>query len=266
MSALETPRVLALEAAYNFRDLGGYHTADGRVTKWRTLFRADGLHRLTDADLRVMRDIGLRTVIDLRTENELVERGRFPLDSHPVGYHHVSLMDVIWDPGQAPVEASGAPVADFLLERYVEMIDGAGRRIGDIFAILAEPDALPAVFHCAAGKDRTGILAALLLSSLGVADADVVTDYALTGEAVPRMLAAWKAAEAKQARPDSAAAVAAPPAAFLAAEPDAMARLLALIRAVHGSIRAYLRTLGVSGAVLADLESALLEPRATSQA
>ena len=102
MSALETPRVLALEAAYNFRDLGGYPTTDGRVTRWRTVFRADGLHRLTAADLGVMQDIGLRTVIDLRTADELVERGRFPLDAHPVGYHHVSLMDVIWDPGQAP--------------------------------------------------------------------------------------------------------------------------------------------------------------------
>jgi protein-tyrosine phosphatase len=262
MSALETPRVLALEAAYNFRDLGGYHTADGRVTRWRTLFRSDGLHRLTDADLRVMRDIGLRTVIDLRTENELAERGRFPLDAHPVGYHHVSLMDVTWDPGQAPVEASGAPVADFLLERYVEMIDGAGRRIGDIFAILAEPDALPAVFHCAAGKDRTGILAALLLSSLGVADGDVVTDYALTGEAVPRMLAAWKAAAAGKPPAEGGAPATPTPAAFLAAEPDAMAGLLTLIRNVHGSTRDYVRTLGVSDAVLADLEAVLLEPQA----
>lgn len=254
--------MLALEAAFNFRDLGGYLTADGRVTKWRTLFRADGLHRLTDADLEVMRDIGLRTVIDLRTADELAERGRFPLDAHPVGYHHVSLMDVIWDPGQAPVEDSGAPVADFLLERYIEMIAGAGRRIGDVFAILADPDALPAVFHCAAGKDRTGILAALILSSLGVADRDVVTDYALTGEAVPRMLAAWKAAAAQNPPPGDAGPVAAPPAAFLAADPNAMARLLALIRAVHGSVRAYVATLGVTAAVLTRLEAALLEPQA----
>src|SRR6476661_5364596 len=88
MSALEIPRVLALEAAYNFRDLGGYAAPGRRVTRWRTLFRADGLHRLTVADLGVMEEIGLRTVIDLRTADELVERGRFPLDVHPVGYHH----------------------------------------------------------------------------------------------------------------------------------------------------------------------------------
>jgi protein-tyrosine phosphatase len=262
MSALEIPRVLALEAAYNFRDLGGYAAPGRRVTRWRTLFRADGLHRLTVADLGVMEEIGLRTVIDLRTADELVERGRFPLDVHPVGYHHVSLMDVIWDPGQAPAETSGAPVADFLLHRYIEMIDGAGARIGDIFAILADPDALPAVFHCAAGKDRTGILAALLLSSLGVVDDDVVADYALTGEAVPRMLAAWKAAAAANPPVEGVAPATPTPASFLAAEPDAMAGLLTLIREVHGSTRQYVRTLGVSDAVLADLEAALLEPQA----
>ena len=171
-------------------------------------------------------------------------------------------MDVIWDPGQAPAETSGAPVADFLLQRYIEMIDGAGARIGDIFAILADLDALPAVFHCAAGKDRTGILAALLLSSLGVADDDVVADYALTGEAVPRMLAAWKDAAAARPATDAEVAATPTPAAFLAAEPDAMAALLMLIREVHGSTRDYVRTLGVSDAMLADLEAVLLEPQA----
>jgi protein-tyrosine phosphatase len=258
VSALETSRILPLEAAFNFRDLGGYATSGGRVTRWRTLFRADGLHRLTDADLGVMREIGLRTVIDLRTEDELVERGRFPLDAHPVGYHHISLMDVIWDPEQAPTETSGAPVADFLLERYVEMIESAGDRIGDAFGILAAPGALPGVFHCAAGKDRTGILAGLLLSSLGVADDDVVADYALTRQAMARMLAAW----ADAATPETKASMAATPAAFMAADPAAMSGLLTLLREVHGSTRHYVRTLGVSDDVFADLETALLERQA----
>src|SRR5262249_57029511 len=123
-------------------------------------------------------------------------------------------------------------------------------------------DALPAVFHCAAGKDRTGILAALILSSVGVADHDVVTDYALTGEAVPRMLAAWKAFAAQNPPQADAPPTPPPPAAFLAADPTAMARLLALISAVHGSVRHYVATLGVTAAVLTDLEAALLESQA----
>jgi Tyrosine phosphatase family len=95
-----------------------------------------------------------------------------------------------------------------------------------------------------------------------VADEDVVADYALTGEAVPRMLAAWKAAAAAKPAPDDGVPATPTPAAFLAAEPDAMAGLLTLIGEVHGSTRDYVRTLGVSDAVLADLEAALLEPQA----
>src|SRR5436190_12992552 len=170
MSAVELTRHVRLDAAFNFRDLGGYPTGDGRQTRWRSLFRADGLHRLTEADLAIMRGIGLCTVIDLRTESELTERGRFPVDAHPVGYHHLSLMDVIWDPAQAP--PAHEPATEFLLTRYIEMIGGAEERFAEAFRILGRPHALPAVFHCAAGKDRTGVLAGLLLSSLGVSDDD----------------------------------------------------------------------------------------------
>ena len=76
-------RLLALEAVHNFRDLGGYATTDGRVTRWHTLFRADGLHRLSPADVESLRTLGLRTVIDLRTDRELAERGRFPVERLP---------------------------------------------------------------------------------------------------------------------------------------------------------------------------------------
>ena len=84
MSTLETSRVITLGAVHNFRDLGGYPTEDGRVTRWRTLFRADGLHRLADDDLEVVRALGIHTVIDLRTHLELAERGTLP-DRRPPG-------------------------------------------------------------------------------------------------------------------------------------------------------------------------------------
>ena len=115
------------------------------------------------------------------------------------------------------------------------------------------------MFHCAAGKDRTGVLAGLLLSTLGVADDDVVADYALTAQAMTRMQERW-AAESEESR----AALAATPAAFMAADPLAMAGMLALIGQEHGSTRDYVRSLGVTDAVLADLEDALLERRRCS--
>ena len=253
MSAVEITRHVTLESAFNFRDLGGYAATPGRRMRWRTIFRADGLHRLTESDLATMRTIGLRTVLDLRTESELSERGRFPVDAHPVGYHNLSLMDVMWDPSEAP--ADHEPVTDFLLGKYLEMIESAEGRLAEAFRILAAPGALPAVFHCAAGKDRTGVLAGLLLSSMGVSDDDVVADYVLTAKAMARMQARW-ADESDEAK----AALAATPAAFLAADPAAMARLLELISDEHGSTRQYVQALGVNASVLADLDAALLEP------
>src|ERR1700754_1311488 len=144
MSALEAERHVVLESAFNFRDLGGYPAAGGRRTRWRTLLRADGLHRLTEPDLEILRRLGLCTVIDLRTENELSERGRFPIESHPVGYHHLSLMDVIWDPADAP--ANHEPATAFLLGKYIDMVATAEDRVAEAFRILSGPGALPAVF------------------------------------------------------------------------------------------------------------------------
>ncbi len=251
MSATDLSRVIPLDAVHNFRDLGGYATADGRTTRWRTLYRADGLYRLAGADVDAVRDLGLKTVIDLRTFSELDTRGTFPVAELPVAFHHLPIMDVTWT--EEEFDPRDTPIDQFLFEKYLDMIETGEPRIATVFSVLAEADALPAVFHCAAGKDRTGIVAALLLSSLGVADDDVVADYALTGEAMARMRA-W----AEISQPEWVALIDAQPAAFLAAHPDAMRSLLGLINDVHGSPRQYVRSLGVTDAVLAELEARLL--------
>lgn len=253
VSTVELSRVIPLSAVHNFRDLGGYPTLDGRVTRWRTLFRADGLHRLTAADLDVMRDLGIRTVLDLRTPEELAERGTYPVADHAVSFHHLPVIDVTWDPGEAP--AADVPAGEFLLGKYLQMLEMGEPRLAEAFQILAVPEAFPAVFHCAAGKDRTGLLAALVLSALRVPDEHVVADYALTGEAMGRMRA-WLEVNS----PEWLEMMNAQPAAFLSADPAAMAGILQLIRDVHGSTRAYLSSLGVSSVALSVLEDALLEP------
>src|ERR1700679_3913674 len=80
-------RLISLEGAVNFRDLGGYTTPDGQRTRWRVLFRADGLGELTEADLEIMRQLGIATVVDLRSGDE-VEQSRFDVEAHPVTFHH----------------------------------------------------------------------------------------------------------------------------------------------------------------------------------
>jgi protein-tyrosine phosphatase len=260
VSDVALERLIKLEAVHNFRDLGGYQTTDGRRTRWGLLYRADGLHRLTPADVESLRPLGLRTVLDLRTSTELAERGTFPVDAHPVEYHHLPVIDVTWSRDeQLQAAAANGEMPDdtvaFLTVQYRALLDEGEPQLADAFRILAGAGALPAVFHCAAGKDRTGILAALLLSSLGMPDEVVADDYGLSREAMVRtrewagrqsaeMLALWDRV----------------PATHLAAEPAAMLQLLGELQARHGSVRAYVQSIGVDDDVLLALEDALLEP------
>ena len=243
-------RLVVLEAVHNFRDLGGYAAADGRTIVWRKLFRADGLYRLTPADVAALEPLGLRTVIDLRSAPELDERGRFPIDAHPVVFHHLPIVDKTWAHGDAPEYERDE---DFLIWAYQDMLTVGAPRFAKSFEVLAEAEALPAVFHCAAGKDRTGLLAALLLGSLGVSHDDIVADYALTVEGMARFRV-WAARE----WPEWAERAASIPPAYTAALPDSMSHILDELRAEHGTIRDYVRSIGVTDATLATLESVLL--------
>lgn len=243
-------RHVALESVFNFRDLGGYETADGRTVRWRVLYRADALHRLSEADLTAVGALGISTVLDLRTVGEIEHRGRFPYEAVPVDYRHVPLIPVIWDPAEVPVEA---PAEDFLAERYLEMLDVGRPAIAEALDVLTDPARYPAVFHCAAGKDRTGMLAAILLSALGVADDVIAADYGLSRPAMTRMVE-WM----RVSSPEGLEEVQNQPAAFLGAPPEAMRRVLEAVRLEHGSMEGYLSGIGVGPAVLRRLRENLL--------
>jgi protein-tyrosine phosphatase len=245
-------RLIGLEAVHNFRDLGGYPTAGGRSTKWRTLFRSDGLYRLRGADdmSRVMQ-LGLKSVIDLRTEREQREQGIFPTDDIEVTFHHLSIVDVTWSDTETP---EFDDEVEFLVWGYRDMLEIGSSRFADAMHVLAQTDSLPAVFHCAAGKDRTGVLAALLLSSLGVDDAHICADYGLTQDAMQRTIA-WS----KVHRPELAERYATIPKAYLAADPRAMQIILTELAQQHGSVRNYVREIGVADATVEALGDLLLE-------
>jgi protein-tyrosine phosphatase len=245
-------RLIGLEAVHNFRDLGGYPTAGGRTTKWRTLFRSDGLYRLRGADdmSRVMQ-LGLKSVIDLRTEREQREQGIFPIDDIEVTFHHLSIVDVTWSDTETP---EFEDEVEFLVWGYRDMLEIGSSRFADAMHVLAQTESLPAVFHCAAGKDRTGVLAALLLSSLGVEDAHICADYGLTQDAMRRSIA-WS----KVHRPELAERYATIPKAYLAADPRAMQIILTELAQQHGSVRNYVREIGVADATVEALGNLLLE-------
>lgn len=250
---LDDPRRLVrLDAVHNFRDLGGYPARDGRSTRWGTLYRSDGLYRLTTDDREIVRGLGLVTVIDLRSQAELDERGRFPHEAVPVDFLHLPVIDTTWE---HYADAADMEAVDFLTMAYTEMLEVGWPRFAAAIHALARPAALPAVFHCAAGKDRTGLLAALVLSALGVPRLVVLHDYALTTAGMERMRE-WVLRES----PDMAARMLDAPDAFMAAAPEALDIILTRLCAEHGSIAAYLVAIGVSTEVQERLADLLLDP------
>jgi len=241
-------RHIELERAFNFRDLGGYPTAGGGTTLWHRLYRADGIHRISEADVVRLEPLGLRTVIDLRTPDELEQHGRVPIDD--VDYHHHPVMDVVWS---IDVLESQADSPTFLVDRYVEMLVTGEEALGRSLRLLAEQDTYPAVFHCAAGKDRTGIVAALVLALLQVPDDVIAEDYALSREGVARMIE-W----VKDNMPEARERMSKAPSAMMSSEPESILALLDHIRAEHQSIERYVATLGVDAAHIAGLRASLV--------
>jgi protein-tyrosine phosphatase len=246
--AADIERRLQLEGCFNFRDLGGYQTIDGRHVRWRRLFRADGLHRLTEADHRALHALGLATVIDLRTVDEVTERGRFSSPIATVDYHHLPMIDVIPPREELPTWIDPAVVS----ERYGEMLVEGEDSIREVLALLTDPASYPAVFHCTAGRDRTGIVAALVLSLLGVPDHVIVADYAMSQESMAAMLAWLRTQYGDSEELDRYAP------AMLSVMPEAMGGLLAAVRRSHGSTSGFADFLDMGGAVKY-LRAALLE-------
>jgi protein-tyrosine phosphatase len=242
-------RLIALEGAVNFRDLGGYATGDGQRTRWRVLFRADGLSELTETDFDVMRALGIRTVVDLRSGQE-VEQSRFNVEAHPVTFHHFPFIKAL--PNAEDFERAPG----FLSTQYTEMLDEATPQIIGALSALAAPDARPAVFHCTAGKDRTGLLSALVLSLLGVPEETVIADYALSGAAMHRLRA-----KLIEKYPDGESLIADSDVLF-SADPANMVALFAHLRNRYGTVAEYAAQVGVPGDVVQRLRQSLLEPAA----
>jgi protein-tyrosine phosphatase len=242
-------RIIELEGAVNFRDLGGYATSDGQRTRWRVLFRADGLSELTEADLAVLRQLGIRTVIDLRTGHEL-EQSRFDVEAHPVEFHHFPFIKSLSNAG----DFDRTP--GFLGAQYQQMLEDAGPQIVGALSALAAPEARPAVFHCTAGKDRTGLLSALVLSLLGVPEDTVVADYALSGAAMARLRA-----KLVVKYPDGRLLIEnADSDAIFSADPSHMVALFAHLKDRYGTVGEYASAIGVPDEVVAGLRQAVLEP------
>jgi protein-tyrosine phosphatase len=241
-------RLVAFVGIENFRDLGGYRTADGGHTRWGVLFRADALHKLTAEDIEHYHELGMRTVYDLRGEKERA--------AHPNPFEAVVLPVVGQPTGQGNIREF-AEVADgekLLRNLYVGMLEHSAGLFARFLRGVLDADQLPAVFHCHAGKDRTGVAAALVLLGVGVARDDVLDDYELTrryrasanqGDTMANMLELGMS-------PEAAAGV-------LSTPRWAMAEALDVLETTYGGIDTYLRrTVGLTDGEVARLRSTLV--------
>lgn len=248
--SIHPDRHLPFQGAFNFRDLGGYPTADGRTVRWRTLYRADAVHRLPDAELDVLAERGVRTIIDLRTASEL-EHGHLHDDARGLQHVHLDVLGTTWKPDELPDDADAAQV---LGDLYIAMLSLGADALRDALALLTEPVRLPAVFHCAAGKDRTGVLAAMVLSLLGVDDEVIVADYAISGTNMDQLVE-----RLRRDRPEALTTMNEQPSAYLAAPPAAMERFLAHVHAEYGSVRGWVLADGMDASMIDGLRANLLD-------
>lgn len=246
-------RLVPLTGSFNFRDLGGYPTGDGRTTRWARLFRSDTLHELTPEDVAHLRSLGLATIVDLRTSRELDETGRGPLGPEPIAYHHLSVLEETSGETVGEAVAAPAPIEDDLSERYLWYLEVGRRALTSALELLGDPENLPLVFHCAAGKDRTGVLAAMVLDILGVPAEVIVEDYVITQERMERILDRYRDA------PGFAERMAQIPPSRFSVEADTMIRFLAGLYERFGGGRRWAEEAGVEPARLDALEELLLE-------
>ena len=238
-------RTLAFSTTYNFRDVGGYPGLDGRSVRWRRLFRADSLHRLAGPDLAAFAELGVRTVVDLRRTFEVEAHGRVP-EADGIAYLNAVLQHVDWREVPHP---EGTVHERWLADRYLNFLVDGREAISTALGVIADPEAAPVVVHCMAGKDRTGVVCALALALLGVADEDIAADYALTEVAM--------AALTEFLRERNPASIEGNEHMFDSPR-EAMMLLLADLRDEYGSVEKYARQIGMTGEQIAAMRGHLL--------
>lgn len=164
---------LPLEGAENCRELGGYNSQYGEQTKWHSFLRSNDMSKLTQEDISFLKEYGVKTVIDLRGEDELQTHKNLLANEDFCEYHNIPLI------AEQVTTMNFSYENIFMGDFYVQLLE-KNEAVKRIFDCIAAADEGCIIFHCAAGKDRTGILAMLLLGLAGVEKKDILSNYEVT--------------------------------------------------------------------------------------
>jgi hypothetical protein len=243
-------RAVLVDGALNVRDLGGLTTTDGRVVLPRRVLRADSLSRLEEPGVATLvDDIGVRLIIDLRVETEIGIEGRGALEAHPVAYENLPLRAT---DGVRETVAPDAADLD-LGTMYAAYLTKSPQTLLRAVTLLADSTNLPAVVHCTVGKDRTGIVVAMVLDAVGVEHEQIVADYAETTRNMEAVLERLRGSELFR-KVDLARL----PAHLFSADPSTMRQFLDRLTTEHGGAAGWLRTNGIDESTIVQLRSSLL--------
>ncbi len=231
-----------LSGAYNVRDLGGYATAQGEHTRYAALIRADSLHHLTHADQQALRDLGVRTIIDLRNDSERESAPNVFLGAADITVHAI------------PIIRSRPPAAALmsLTPLYRFFVESCQTGFAEALSAIADAPAGGVLFHCTAGKDRTGMLAALALGIAGVPDEAITADYTLTGRAMDVLRPILLEPLRRMGIPERLGEP------LLSSDPALIGDVLALLKTRYGGVTGYVRAIGVSDARIDRLRARLV--------
>jgi protein-tyrosine phosphatase len=242
-------RDIVLGNLFNVRDVGGYQTQSGRTVQWAKVYRAASLHQLDPEHQQDWDRLGLATVVDLRRPMERAVGG------WPELLKTATLCELPILPDDWMLDRSGFPTpTDHLSAVYGDMARLGAEAIRATFELLSQSASYPLLFFCIAGKDRTGLLAAVLLSVLGVDDEQVLNDYEMSGERVEAMVHHLRAT----GRMDESNPMIRQPVEALRAPRAALAAALSQLRASYGSVEDYLLWCGVTSEQLDAVRQNLL--------
>ncbi len=254
-------RHIEFEGVINFRDLGGYRTSQGATLRWGRLFRSGGLHYMTDADVAQARAMGIRSVLDLRRPDEVAYQQLGPFMAPPTVHHALPLV-----PEYGSVQLDERHGKGISGDRYRGYMDFVGPDHPNYYVraleLLASEETYPAVFHCTAGKDRTGVIAALVLDVLGVDAETIAGDFALSNRSREGLIAQQRRDHGRRqdrGEVGEGAPPPQPPAEWQPVPPDAIVVYMEHVRRDFGSARGYFEAQGVAAESFDRLASLLLE-------